>query len=579
MYRKRALVVGATGIVGLNVAEHLKEKGGWEIHGLSRRPPSGCSWMKSHAVDLLDREAALLTLSRLSPTHIHYCTWTLGRTEDENIRLNGGMLRTVLDAFAGKGCVEHVAVVTGTKHYLGPFEDYGKVTPVTPFVETAPRLEKKNFYYELEDIVMERAQREGFGWSVHRSHTIIGYAVGNLMNIGATLAAYASICKEERLLFIFPGSPTAWTGLNDITDARLLAKQIVWASTEPNARNEAFNAVNGDVFRWTRLWQVIADYFGITAGAYPGAYDSLDARMKDMGPAWIALLQSMACSLNRCPGSLPPGTPTSISAGQWNACTPCRRAGPWLCGLPGYRTILHRRFRPAARGADHSMRKPGSRMLDDLKGKVAIVTGASSGIGLETAKHFLAAGAKVVGAANVMGPFPGLGGPSKICAVEVDLTLSGSAEIVVESALKVFGRIDILFNNAGAAPARKDFLSVTDEDWRSTFELNLMGYVRMARAVIPVMLEQGRGVLVHCGSETGIKPHPLLPDYSVSKSAINLLSKILARDYTGRGIGPTWWRPPIYERSCGMRRAASSTRSPTIMACRAPTVRARLPPS
>jgi nucleoside-diphosphate-sugar epimerase len=290
MYQRRALIVGATGIVGLNVAEHLRELGGWEIHGLSRRLPLGSSYMAGHKVDLLDRDAALAALADIAPTHIYYCTWTLGANEDENIRLNSGMLKTVLDAFGSKRSIEHVSVVTGTKHYLGPFEDYAKTTPVTPFQEAAPRLKKMNFYYALEDVVMDYAARLGFGWSVHRSHTIIGYAVGNLMNIGATLATHASICKATGQPFVFPGHPTAWSGLNDITDARLLAKHIVWASVEPNARNEAFNAANGDVFRWKRLWSVIADYFGIESGTYPERYNSLEVQMKGSGPAWDTLV-------------------------------------------------------------------------------------------------------------------------------------------------------------------------------------------------------------------------------------------------------------------------------------------------
>jgi nucleoside-diphosphate-sugar epimerase len=290
MYQKRALVVGVTGIVGLNVAEHLKATGGWEITGLSRRPPLGASWMRSRSIDLLDHDKAVAALADLAPTHVYYCTWTLGKTEDDNIRLNGGMLKTVLDGVLGQGTVEHVAVVTGAKHYLGPFEDYGKVVPVTPFREETPRLEKKNFYYELEDVVADYGNRHDFGWSIHRSHTIIGYAVGNLMNIGATLATYASICKATGKPFIFPGSRIGWEGINDITDARLLARQIVWASTEPNARNEAFNAVNGDVFRWQQLWARIADYFEIPVGAYPGEFNSLADRMKDMGGDWDKLV-------------------------------------------------------------------------------------------------------------------------------------------------------------------------------------------------------------------------------------------------------------------------------------------------
>lgn len=288
MYQKRALIVGATGIVGLNVAEYLRDIGGWQITGLARRPPLGCSYMQCRSVDLLSPTASD-QIEDLDPTHVFYCTWTLGKTENDNIRLNGGMLRSVLNAFGGKS-LRHVGVVTGTKHYLGPFEDYGKVNPVTPFREDAPRLPKKNFYYELEDVATEYAAKHGFGWSVHRSHTIIGYAVGNLMNIGATIAVYASICKATGQPFTFPGSPVAYRGLNDITDARLLARHIVWAGTEPNARNEAFNATNGDVFRWEQLWARIADYFSIPAAPYPESTNPLEPRMAHSGSTWDAIV-------------------------------------------------------------------------------------------------------------------------------------------------------------------------------------------------------------------------------------------------------------------------------------------------
>lgn len=175
-------------------------------------------------------------------------------------------------------------------------------------------------------------------------------------------------------------------------------------------------------------------------------------------------------------------------------------------------------------------------MTRDLKGKVAIVTGASSSIWLETTKKFLAAGTRVVGAARNTASLADLAGPDVIRAVDVELTDPTAADTVVQAALDAFGRIDILFNNAGAAPGRDGFLSVTDEMWQQTFDLNLMGYIRMARAVIPAMEKQGKGVLVHCGSEAGIKPLPLLPDYSVSKSAINMIWKILSRVFTRRGI-------------------------------------------
>src|ERR1700678_2654862 len=74
-----------------------------------------------------------------------------------------------------------------------------------------------------------------YGWSVHRPHTIIGYAVGNAMNMGTTLAVYATLCKELGKPMVFPGSSVQWKSLTDMTDARLLAKQLVWAATTPAA--------------------------------------------------------------------------------------------------------------------------------------------------------------------------------------------------------------------------------------------------------------------------------------------------------------------------------------------------------
>jgi nucleoside-diphosphate-sugar epimerase len=298
MFQKRALVIGVTGIVGLNVAEHLLRAGDWEIVGVSRRPPVGLSGVKSIRPDVLDPSATKTALADLHPTHVFFCTWTRGSNEAENIRLNGAMLTNVLDAVEGRS-VRHVAVVTGTKHYLGPFENYAKNKPVTPFREDQPRLPIENFYYTLEDIAMAAAAERGFSWSVHRSHTIIGYAVGNLMNIGATLAVHASICRKTGAPFVFPGHPTQYHGLTDITDARLLARHIVWASTDANARNEAFNVVNGDTFRWNRLWRVIAHYFGIEPADYPERQVPLEQQMEGAGAVWDAVVRENGLQPNK----------------------------------------------------------------------------------------------------------------------------------------------------------------------------------------------------------------------------------------------------------------------------------------
>ncbi|WP_029009262.1 SDR family oxidoreductase [Azospirillum halopraeferens] len=286
MHDKRALIVGVTGIVGNNLARHLVRSGDWSVHGIARTAPRGLSGVEPVCVDVLDAAATSRALAALAPSHVFLCTWTRMPTEAENCRVNGAMVRHVLDAVGPSGAVRHVALVTGTKTYLGPFEMYARNRPETPFREDQPRLPIENFYYVQEDAVFEAAERYGFGWSVHRPHTIVGYAVGNAMNIGVTLAVYASICKETGRPFLFPGSPVQHTALADVTDARLLARHLAWAATAPAARNEAFNVANGDVFRWARLWGVIARYFGLEPAPYPGEAVPLQQQMRDDGPVW-----------------------------------------------------------------------------------------------------------------------------------------------------------------------------------------------------------------------------------------------------------------------------------------------------
>jgi nucleoside-diphosphate-sugar epimerase len=177
--------------------------------------------------------------------------------------------------------------VTGLKHYLGPFESYGKGRlPATPFREEQPRLDVENFYYAQEDELFAAAKRDGFSWSVHRPHTIIGYAVGNAMNMGTTLAVYATICRETGRPFVFPGSATQWNSLTDMTDARLLARHLEWASTTAAARNLAFNIVNGDVFRWSWMWTRLADWFGLQPAPFPPDGAPLERQLADATPIW-----------------------------------------------------------------------------------------------------------------------------------------------------------------------------------------------------------------------------------------------------------------------------------------------------
>jgi nucleoside-diphosphate-sugar epimerase len=284
-----ALVVGVSGIVGNNLARHLLGQG-WEVAGLARRPGTDMAGLRPVAADLLDPAGLRAALDGVRPSHVFVTTWMRQPTEAENIRVNAAMVRNLLDALRPAGTVRHVALVTGLKHYLGPFEAYGQGRlPATPFREEQPRLDIENFYYAQEDEVFAAAARDGFGWSVHRPHTIIGYALGNAMNMGVTLAAYATICREAGRPFLFPGSAAQWNGLTDMTDARLLARHLEWAATTPAARDLAFNVVNGDVFRWSWMWERIAGWFGLAPAPYPGEPTPLERQLADAGPIWAGI--------------------------------------------------------------------------------------------------------------------------------------------------------------------------------------------------------------------------------------------------------------------------------------------------
>lgn len=282
---RTALVVGASGIVGSATASLLVEQG-WQVHGLARRPVAQAG-VQPVAVDLLDRQATAAALGDLQADAVFITTWLRQASEAENIRVNAAMVRNLLDALPAPQGPRHVALVTGLKHYLGPFEAYGKgVLPQTPFREEQGRLDVENFYYAQEDELFTAARRDGFTWSVHRPHTVIGKAVGNAMNMGTTLAVYATLCRETRRPFTFPGSAAQWQGLTDMTDARQLARQLLWAVETPGAKDQAFNIVNGDVFRWQWMWSRIADWFGIDAAPFDGTPRPLEQQMADDAPLW-----------------------------------------------------------------------------------------------------------------------------------------------------------------------------------------------------------------------------------------------------------------------------------------------------
>ncbi|MCP2162273.1 SDR family oxidoreductase [Williamsia serinedens] len=286
-----ALVVGATGISGQALCSQLVGDG-WTTYGLSRHDTLPVDGVTPIAADLLDPDQLADALRDVAPEVVFLVAWMKQDTEKENIEVNSRLLRNVFTALEPAGSVRHVALMTGLKHYLGPFEDYGTaVTAETPFHESEPRLDNDNFYYAQEDEVFAAAERMGFTWSVHRAHTIVGFAVGNAMNMALTLSVYATLCREHDRPFVFPGSETQWNGLTDVTDVGLLAEQMIWAATHAEGENEPFNIADGDVFRWRWLWPQIAEHFGVEPVGFDGEPKPLDDRMGDAPDEWRAIAE------------------------------------------------------------------------------------------------------------------------------------------------------------------------------------------------------------------------------------------------------------------------------------------------
>lgn len=170
----------------------------------------------------------------------------------------------------------------------------------------------------------------------------------------------------------------------------------------------------------------------------------------------------------------------------------------------------------------------------DLDGKVVIVTGATSGIGLATAHELAAEGARVIAVARHEPDDRVL--PASADFISADLTTPETPAQIVAETVKRHGRVDGLVNNAALFDTRDSFAEIEDELWRATFEVNLFAVARLTCAVIPAMQDAGGGSIVHLGSEAARMPDPTMAPYAASKAAILSLSKSLAAEYGPAGI-------------------------------------------
>ncbi|MFD0695759.1 SDR family oxidoreductase [Paenibacillus sp. GCM10027628] len=283
---KVALVVGANGVIGRNLIDHLITLPDWEVIGVSRRGGESNDRVQYVTADLLDKDDTRAKLSGLTKiTHIFYAAYQDRPTWAELVPPNLAMLVNVVDAIEpiAPG-LKHVSLMQGYKVYgahLGPFK--------TPARETDANHMPPEFNVDQQNFLEQRQKGKAWTWSALRPSVVCGFSTGNPMNLAMVIAIYASISKELGIPLRFPGKPGAYHSLLEMTDAGLLAKATVWAATTESCANQAFNITNGDLFRWNELWPKIARYFGMETA--PPLQMSLDVVMADKEEPWNAMVE------------------------------------------------------------------------------------------------------------------------------------------------------------------------------------------------------------------------------------------------------------------------------------------------
>lgn len=291
--QKTALVVGANGVIGTNLINHLLDLEDWNVIGLSRRGGTDRERLKYVAIDLLDPGQCKDKLSGLKEvTHIFYAAFQDRPTWAELVAPNLAMLVNVTEAIERVASnLLHISLMQGYKVYgahLGPFK--------TPARESDGGHMPPEFNVDQQQFLEMRQQGKQWTWSAIRPSVVAGTALGNPMNLVVVIAVYASISKELGLPLRFPGKPGAYDKLLEMTDAGLLAKATVWAATNGQCANQAFNITNGDLFRWNELWPRIARYFGMESA--PPLQMSLQMVMADKGPLWKRMQEKYKLSMH-----------------------------------------------------------------------------------------------------------------------------------------------------------------------------------------------------------------------------------------------------------------------------------------
>jgi len=254
------LVVGGNGIIGRNAISHFLSTGNWNTIVTSASALDYETTAQYVQLNLLEPEAVAQQAEQLREvTHVIYAAYIEGKTLAAQTHVNLALLRNLvvgLEQVAPN--FKHVTFIQGGKAYGAHLGRYK-----TPALETDPRHFPPNFYYSQEDFLREHSAGKAWSWTAVRPDIVVGFAVGNPMNLANLIAVYASLCKELNVPFRFPGSLKAYDVLVNVTDANILAQAMDWVSTHAECNEEIFNVTNGDIFRWSQLWPRFAEYFGV----------------------------------------------------------------------------------------------------------------------------------------------------------------------------------------------------------------------------------------------------------------------------------------------------------------------------
>jgi len=262
--QNKAVVVGALGVIGRYIVERLVKEPNWQVVGLSRRKTTDRPRYRHIAVNLLDAEDTKRKLAELTDvTHVFYAAFqaTPGSAADfaSNTGPNREMLVNSVTAISRAAPhLKRVVLITGTKYYgvhLGSLK--------TPMRETDPRHMAPNYYFDQIDWLTAYQRGKEWDWVKLRPQTLCGFSPGSPMSILPAIAVYAAISRELGLPLRFPGKPGAYDTIYQVTESTHFANAALWAATDQQCGNEAFNITNGDYFRWRNLWPKIAAVFEI----------------------------------------------------------------------------------------------------------------------------------------------------------------------------------------------------------------------------------------------------------------------------------------------------------------------------